>query len=101
MTIDHSKPAQQSVRPLTTSRLPLDAWLRKDVLILLAIFAVFYWTKLAGFSLSIDDEFAALSTNADVWVLDGRWCEYLFERFIVSQPIVPFFPVFLFGLCMS
>ncbi|MHB8744559.1 MAG: glucosyltransferase domain-containing protein [Sulfuricaulis sp.] len=97
----HGKPAQQSTRPLTTSRLPLDAWLRKDVLILLGIFAVFYWTKLAGFNLSIDDEFAALRTNASVWVLDGRWCEYLFERFIVSQPIVPFFPVFLFGLCMS
>lgn len=86
---------------LAHSSLPLAKWLRSDVLILLGLFCIFYFFKLSTLSLSIDDEMGALGAHKQSWVLAGHWGVYLFERFIVAQAVVPFFPIFLFGLALA
>ncbi len=73
----------------------------KALSVLLLLFAVFHASQLANFTLSIDDEYAAFRENPVVWVSQGRWTTYLFERFVLSQPVVPFLPIALFGLCCS
>lgn len=85
---------------MQTMLAPLARLLRADVLILLLIFAVFHYFKLSTFLLSVDDEFEALRTNGYNWIMAGRWAAYVFLRFLVPQPILPFFPTFLFGLGM-
>lgn len=70
----------------------------REIAVLLLIFTIFYFGQLANFSLSIDDEFAAFRNNSEVWLSQGRWSIYLFEHFVMPQPIVPFLPTFLFGL---
>lgn len=80
---------------------PVARLLRADVLVLLLIFAVFHYFKLSTFLLSIDDEFEALRTSGYNWILAGRWSAYVFLRFLVPQPILPFFPTFLFGICVA
>lgn len=50
---------------------------------------------LANFSISIDDEYAALRSDPGVWVGQGRWTTYLVERLFVPQPSVPFAPYIL------
>jgi hypothetical protein len=86
---------------LRTTPFALDSWLRLDVFILLGIFTVFYYFKLSTFSISIDDEMAAIRDNANVWLLQGRWGVYLLERLFVNEQVVPFFPFFVFGCCLS
>jgi len=73
----------------------------KALLILLGLFAVFHIVELANFTLSIDDEFSAFRKNSDVWIAQGRWTAYLFEKFIMTRPVVPFLPLALFGLFCS
>jgi Glucosyl transferase GtrII len=77
------------------------AWLRPDMLILFIVFIVFYYFKLSTFSISIDDEFGAVRDSANVWLIQGRWGGYLLERLFVSEQVVPFFPFFVFGCCLS
>jgi hypothetical protein len=76
---------------------PLARMLRADVLVLLLIFAVFHYFKLSTFSIAIDDEYEALRSDGYNWIVTGRWASYLFLRYFVPQPILPFFPTFLFG----
>ncbi len=82
---------------------PIGRLLRADVFILLLIFAVFHYFKLSHFLISIDDEFEAFRANGYNWILTGRWAAYLFLKFLIPQPILPFFPTLLFGLglCLS
>jgi Glucosyl transferase GtrII len=75
--------------------------LRADVLVLLLIFVVFHYFKLSSFSLAIDDEYEALRPTHYNWIVTGRWAAYLFLRLLAPQPIVPFFPAFLFGLGLA
>ena len=86
---------------LRSTRLPINALVRADVLILLLIFFAFYFFRLSEFSLSIDDEMGALQASSRVWVLTGRWAGYLFDQFLLPNSTVPFFPIFLFGLLLS
>ena len=86
---------------MRTASFALDAWLRFDVFILFGIFIVFYYFKLSTFSISIDDEMAAIRDSADVWLIQGRWGVYLLERLFVTEQVVPFFPFFVFGCCLS
>jgi MFS family permease len=72
--------------------------LRVELLVLLLIFAVFHYLKLSTFSIAIDDEYEAFRSNGYNWILTGRWSSYLFLRYLVPQPILPFFPAFLFGI---
>ncbi|HEX6121184.1 MAG TPA: hypothetical protein VFZ03_17185, partial [Dongiaceae bacterium] len=62
---------------------------QRPFLILLAIFSVFYLGQLAGFTLSIDDEYAALRDDPASWAAQDRWLVYLIERFVISQPSIP------------
>jgi hypothetical protein len=77
-----------------------ERWLR-TFLVLLAIFVVFYFSELANFSLSIDEEYAIFSTGSDIWVQQDRWAIYLIERLFLAAPVIPFFPLFLFGAFAS
>jgi hypothetical protein len=74
---------------------------QRPFLILWAIFSIFYFSELAGFSLSIDEESAVFRSDAAVWVAQDRWLAYLIERFLLPPPILPFFPLFLFGALAS
>jgi hypothetical protein len=70
---------------------------RRPFLILWAIFVVFYFSELADFSLSIDDETALFRNNQAVWAGQDRWLIYVIERFLLPPPVMPFFPLFVFG----
>jgi hypothetical protein len=74
---------------------------RRPFLILWAIFVLFYFSELAGFSLSIDDERALFRADPAEWLTQGRWLAYLIERFILPPPVFPFFPLFVFGALAS
>jgi hypothetical protein len=74
---------------------------RRPFLILWAIFVVFYFSELADLSLSIDDEKALFRVNPAVWAVQDRWLAYLIERFILPPPVLPFFPLFMFGALAS
>jgi hypothetical protein len=69
--------------------------------LLLLIFGALYAIDLTTTSLLIDDELIALSERHDYFVAHGRWVTYLFVRFMMPQPVVPFLPVALFGLLMA
>jgi Glucosyl transferase GtrII len=75
--------------------------MRGDVLLLLLIFAVMHYFKLSTFVIAIDDEFEALRTDGFNWILTGRWASYLFLRYLVPHPVLPFLPTFLFGLGLA
>lgn len=68
---------------------------------LLFVALVCYFYELAAFSLSIDDEFAAWRDSPEVWIAQGRWTVFLLERWVLPQPVLPFFPTFLFCLLIS
>ena len=74
---------------------------RRPFLTLWAIFALFYFSELAGFSLSIDEERALFRTDPAIWMEQGRWLAYLIERFVLPPPVLPFFPLFVFGGLIS
>ena len=74
---------------------------RRPFLILWAIFVLFYFSELAGFSLSNDEERALFRTDPGVWLTQDRWLAYLIERFILPPPVFPFFPLFVFGALAS
>lgn len=40
---------------------------------LFAIFVAMYFSELASFSLSVDEELAAFRTDASIWIIQGRW----------------------------
>jgi len=89
-------------RPLLNDvRLPLSRWFDKQTATLLFIFILFYFFRLASFSLSIDDEFGAVRSSPDVWLVQGRWAVYLLERFVVGRQVLPFFPFIVFGGCLA
>jgi len=66
---------------------------------LLLIFAAVYFVELATFPLSIDEELFALSDKPEVWIAQSRWGAYLVEAFFLPQPIIPFLPPMIFGVC--
>lgn len=70
---------------------------RRPFLILWAIFTVFYFSELAGFSLSIDEEKSLFRNNPAVFAGEDRWLLYVIERFLLPPPVMPFFPLFVFG----
>src|SRR5262245_5522091 len=74
---------------------------RRPFLILWAIFVLFYFSELAGFSLSNDEEKALFRADPAVWLAQDRWLAYLIERFILPPPVLPFFPLFVFGGLVS
>ena len=73
------------------------AYFRRPFLILWAIFVLFYFSELAGFSLSIDEDSALFRADPTVWMEQGRWLAYLIRRFVLPPPVLPFFPLFVFG----
>jgi len=70
---------------------------RRPFLILWAIFILFYFSELADFSLSIDEEKALFRNDPAVFVGEDRWLLYVIERFLLPPTVMPFFPLFVFG----
>jgi hypothetical protein len=70
----------------------------KAFLVLMALFAVFQFSALANFTISIDDELVALREDTGQWIREGRWAAYVLETYIITQPIVPYLPMALFGV---
>jgi hypothetical protein len=77
----------------------LDAVKHLSILFLIAI--IFNIYPLANFSLSIDDETAAVRQSPEDWIAQGRWTIYLIERFVLPQPVMPFFPDLLFLIFLT
>lgn len=97
-----SDETQASTDGLMHSGAPwLRRWFRPELLVLLGIFVLFYFYKLANYSLQIDDEWAFVRTTPDVWLEQGRWGAYLVERWLLPNPSIPFLATFLFGLFAS
>ncbi len=53
------------------------------------------------FPLFIDAEMAAMRQDATVWLAEDRWVAWLLEKFVFSQPVMPFLPVLLLLLALS
>ncbi|WP_189476394.1 glucosyltransferase domain-containing protein [Mesorhizobium sp. M2A.F.Ca.ET.043.05.1.1] len=64
---------------------------------LFAIFVAMYFSELASFSLSIDEEVAAFRTDSSIWIAQGRWGAYLIERFLIPNPVMPLLAPAIFG----
>lgn len=60
--------------------------------IFFAIAIVFHIFEISNFLVSVDDEYSAFRTAPEAWVADGRWTAYLIEKFLFSQPTIPFVP---------
>ncbi len=73
----------------------------RELGVLIFIAALFYGYFLSTFSLSIDNEAAALRQNPSVWVSQGRWFTYLIEKFLLQQPSVPFAPFVILIIAFS
>lgn len=98
MSKDHQR-ARLSDESVMRSGAPwLARWLRPELAVLVSIFILFYYFKLANYAALIDDEVAAVRTSPDIWLTQGRWGAYLFEWLVLPNPVIPFLPVFLFGL---
>jgi hypothetical protein len=69
------------------------------IYIIIAI--VFHLYEISNFLISIDDEYGAFRVYHEVWIEQGRWATYLFEKFVFSQPTMPFVPNLMFCILMS
>jgi hypothetical protein len=82
-------------------------WLRGQAFDRREFFALFVLGAIANiyflstFSPSIDDELAAVRSDADVWVSQGRYTIYLVERLLFPQPATPFAPYLFLVLCLA
>src|SRR5262245_23689293 len=68
---------------------------------LVLIFCVIHLYFLTNFTLSVDDEYAALREDSSVWIAQGRWTVYLIDRFILTQPTLVYLPGLLFGIGLA
>ncbi len=64
---------------------------------LFAIFVAMYFSELASFSLSVDEELAAFRTDASIWIIQGRWGAYLIEKFLIPHSVMPLLTPAVFG----
>lgn len=63
---------------------------------LLAIVAIAaYGFELFNFNLTIDEEIHAFSSQANVWIAQGRWGMFLLNTLLIPYPIIPFVPLFV------
>lgn len=69
--------------------------------ILVLIFCFIYFFELASFPFSLDEEWAALRKNPLVWIGQGRWGAFLVEKYVLSQPSIPFVPQMMFGFACA
>jgi len=65
---------------------------------LLGIFCFFNFYQLSNFSISIDDEFVISFSHPEVWIVQGRFVNFLFEKYLIPRPVMPFVPLALFGV---
>lgn len=63
---------------------------RLPALLLLAM--VFWFSSLSVYSISIDQEFAALQAGPLWWVSQGRWTTHFLTHYVLPQPVVPYLP---------
>jgi len=63
----------------------------------LAVLAHIYF--ITNFSLSIDDELAAVRSDASVWLAQGRFTMYAVEGVLFPQPATSFSPYLVLAVC--
>lgn len=56
---------------------------------------------MVNFFLSIDDEEGAFRVDPSIWITDGRWTAFLVEKFVFTQPVMPFVPNLFFYVCLA
>lgn len=71
---------------------PLLSWV-KPLFILWLIFLTLHIPQLSNLNLSVDNEMSATRLDPIVWLTQDRWGVYLFEKSLMPQPVVPFFPI--------
>lgn len=69
--------------------------------ILVLIFCFVYFFELASFPFSLDEEWAAFRKDPSIWIAQGRWGAFLIEKYILSQPSIPFVPQMMFGFACA
>jgi hypothetical protein len=72
-------------------------WL-KPVGILWLIFLAINLSWLSGLNFHVDNEISAIRIDPLIWLEQGRWGAYLFERFVLPQSFLATFPVAFYGL---
>lgn len=75
------------------------SWLARFASLFL-LFTIIYFPMMVTFPLTIDAEFAAVSTDPLVWLAQGRWTTYLVTR-AFFQPVVPYLTIAFFGICAA
>lgn len=68
-------------------------------LVLLAM--LFWFYSLSSYSISIDQEFAALQQYPEAWARQGRWFVHFLTAYILPQPVLPYFTPLVFCLSMA
>jgi hypothetical protein len=74
-------------------------WRELFVLVLCGALANVYF--LANYSLSIDDELAAVRSSSEIWIAQGRFTTYLVETLLFPQPSIPFSPYVFLAVMMA
>lgn len=96
MTVQ-STDASESIEAAALSLERIFSWLRPAGVLWLIFFTVnFSW--LSGLNFHIDNEISAIRVDPLIWLEQGRWGAYLFERFILPHSFLATFPVALYGL---
>lgn len=75
------------------------SWRELFILVLIGAVANVYF--LANYSLSIDDELAAVRTSSEIWIAQGRFTTYLVETLLFPQPSLPFSPYIFLAVMMA
>src|SRR5690606_32150836 len=66
------------------------------------ILGFFFWFySLSSYSISIDQEFAALQVNPTEWLRQGRWFVHFLTSYLLPQPVLPYFTTLVFCLCIA
>lgn len=67
---------------------------------LFLVFIIIYFPMMTVLPLTIDGELAAVSAGRVDWVAQGRWSNYLIEKYLF-RAVVPYFTIAFFGACIS
>lgn len=62
---------------------------------------VFSFVWLGPLQISIDGELSAMGHTPNIFLSQGRWAGYLYSKYLVPQPAIPYFPGLLYIVCIS
>ena len=74
---------------------------KKDFMIYLFATCILYGSVAFHANINIDSEVAIYRVQHDAWIGDGRWVNFLIEKFLFPQSYVPLLSVVLFSISLS